>query len=183
MEANMMISLTSIIAFGVGAQWLAAQCRVPPILLLLAAGVLAGPVSGLVVPSVLFGDLIFPLIALGVGLLLFEGGLSLRLDGFHAAPSAVVRLVTVGVVVTWLIGAVAAEVLFDFPIDLALLLSAVLVVSGPTVVIPLVRQARPAQPVDAILRWEGIVIDPIGATLASPRPERGARRRDWPRGL
>jgi NhaP-type Na+/H+ or K+/H+ antiporter len=166
MEADMMIGLTSIVAFGVGAQWLAAHLRVPGILLLLAAGVIAGPVSGLVVPDKLFGELTFPFVSLAVGLLLFEGGLSLRLDGFHAAQSTVVRLVTVGVVVTWLIGAVAAAALFGFPADMALLVSSVLVVSGPTVVIPLLRQARPVGPVGQILRWEGIVIDPIGATLA-----------------
>ena len=166
MEAQMMIGLTSIVAFGVGAQWLAAQLRVPAILLLLIAGVIAGPISGLVVPEELLGELTFPFISLAVGLLLFEGGLSLRLDGFHAAPSTVVRLVTIGVVVTWLIGAVAASALFGLPADMALLISSVLVVSGPTVVIPLLRQARPAGPVGQILRWEGIVIDPIGATLA-----------------
>lgn len=166
MEADMMIGLTSIVAFGVGAQWLAAHLRIPGILLLLAAGVIAGPVSGLVVPDKLFGELTFPFVSLAVGLLLFEGGLSLRLDGFHAAQSTVVRLVTVGVVVTWLIGAVAAAALFGFPADMALLVSSVLVVSGPTVVIPLLRQARPVGPVGQILRWEGIVIDPIGATLA-----------------
>ena len=166
MESHAMIGLTSIVAFGVGAQWLAAQLRVPPILLLLAAGVIAGPVTGLVVPDELLGDLTFPFVSLAVGLLLFEGGLSLRLDGFHAAPSTVIRLVTVGVVVTWLIGAVAAAVLFGFSVEMSLLVSSVLVVSGPTVVIPLLRQARPTGPVGQILRWEGIVIDPIGATLA-----------------
>jgi NhaP-type Na+/H+ or K+/H+ antiporter len=166
METDIMIGLTSIVVFGVGAQWLAAQLRVPAILLLLAAGVIAGPVTGLVVPDKLFGELTFPFVSLAVGLLLFEGGLSLRLDGFNAARSTVVRLVTVGVVVTWFIGAAAAVVLFRFPVDMALLVSSVLVVSGPTVVIPLLRQARPAWPVGQILRWEGIVIDPIGATLA-----------------
>ena len=76
------------------------------------------------------------------------------------------RLVTVGAIVTWLIAAAAAALLFDLSTEITLLLGAILIVSGPTVVIPLLRQVRPRSPIAETLRWEGIVIDPIGAAVA-----------------
>jgi len=166
MEQELAFGLAGIVVFGVGAQWLAGRLRLPSILLLLAGGLIAGPVLGIVVPDVLFGELLFPLVSMAVGVLLFEGGLGLNLARFHESRSIVIRLITIGVVITWVIGAFAAKILFGLPISHALLLAAVLVVSGPTVVLPLLRQARPNAPVGPILRWEGIVIDPIGAMLA-----------------
>ena len=166
MEESLAIGLAAIIVFGVTAQWIAARLRIPSILVLLGAGVLAGPVTGLVKPDELFGEALFPIVSLAVGLLLFEGGLSLRIQGFKQVPSTVVRLVTVGAVATWLIAAAAAHFLFDLSTELTLLLGAILIVSGPTVVIPLLRQVRPQSPIAETLRWEGIVIDPIGAVVA-----------------
>ncbi|MDY7103483.1 MAG: sodium:proton antiporter [Actinomycetota bacterium] len=166
METDPAVGLAAIVVLGVGAQWLAARLRLPSILVLLLAGVTAGPVTGLVEPDDLFGELLFPLVSLAVGILLFEGGLSLRLRDIDVAGVAVGRMVTIGVAITWGIGAVAAMQLFDMSTGVALLLGAILTVSGPTVVIPLLRQSRPREPVGSILRWEGIVIDPIGAALA-----------------
>jgi NhaP-type Na+/H+ or K+/H+ antiporter len=163
---SLTIGLAAIPIFGVCAQWLAAKLRIPSILALLGAGILAGPVSGLVKPDELFGPSLFPLVSLAVGMLLFEGGLSLRVSGFRQASSTVLRLVTVGAIVTWLVAAGAVAVLFDLSAEITLLLGAILVVSGPTVVIPLLRQARPQSHIAETLRWEGIVIDPIGAALA-----------------
>lgn len=151
---------------GVGLQWLGATLRVPSIVLLLAGGLVAGPVLGWVEPNTIFGDALFPVVSLAVGLLLFAGGLELRLSDLRGgARGPVVRLVTLGTVLTWLLVAAAAQLLFDQPVRASLLLGAVLVVSGPTVVGPLLHHARPADPDATILRWEGIVIDPLGATL------------------
>ena len=166
MEHEFLSGLAAILIFGIGAQLLAGHLRVPSILLLLPAGVIAGPVLGLLHPDELFGELLFPLISLAVGVLLFEGGLSLCLDELRPVRSVVGRLVTVGVLATWLIGGFAAMLVFELPAQQALLLSGVLSVSGPTVVIPLIRQIRPREPIGTILRWEGIVIDPVGALLA-----------------
>lgn len=165
-EDELALGLAAVIIFGVGGQWLAGRMKVPSILVLLIAGVLAGPVTHLVEPEELFGELLFPLVGIAVAILLFEGGLSLRVSDFSAARSTVVRLVTVGVAATWMVGALAALALFDLSMELAFLLGAILTVSGPTVVIPLLRQARPRASVGSVLRWEGIVIDPIGAVLA-----------------
>jgi NhaP-type Na+/H+ or K+/H+ antiporter len=162
-------SLVAVVALGVGAQWLASRLRLPSILVLLAAGVLAGPdVSGLVDPAEMLGDLLFPVVSLAVGILLFEGGLDLRFGELRQQGGgvAVLRLVSIGALVTWLVGSAAAWLVVGLDTPDAALLGAVLVVSGPTVVIPLLRFARVREPLNGILRWEGIVIDPIGATVA-----------------
>lgn len=159
-------AIAVIAAFGVGALWLASRLRIPSILLLLPAGILAGPVLGLIDPDEQFGELLFPIVSLGVGILLFEGGLNLRWERTEEVRSVVFRLVTVGALVTWVVGSTAAYLLFEVTRGIAALLGAVLVVSGPTVVIPLLRLARPRRSVAEVLRWEGIVIDPVGATLA-----------------
>ncbi len=162
-EATPAIAVIAIL--GVGALWLGARLKIPSILLLLPAGILAGPVFGWVNPDEQFGDLLFPIISLGVGILLFEGGLNLRWERTTEVRSVVFRLVTVGALVTWIIGSIAAYALFDVTPGIATLMGAVLVVSGPTVVLPLLRLARPRRSVAEVLRWEGIVIDPVGATL------------------
>ncbi len=155
-----------IVVLGTAALWGGNRLKIPSILLLLPAGVLAGPVFGILEPDEQFGDLLFPLISLGVGLLLFEGGLNLRYERTARVRSVVIRLVTVGALITWLVAWVGAWLVFDIDAQLAGLIGAVLVVSGPTVVMPLLRLAQPRQSVAEVLRWEGIVIDPVGATLA-----------------
>lgn len=159
-------AIAVIIVLGVASLWAGSRLRIPSILLLLPAGVIAGPVLGILDPDEQFGELLFPLISLGVGILLFEGGLSLRFERTREVRSVVVRLVTIGAFITWIVGWAGAWFLFDVNIRIAGLIGAVLVVSGPTVVIPLLRLAQPRHSVAEVLRWEGIVIDPVGATLA-----------------
>lgn len=166
-ETDLGVGLAAIVVFGVGAQLLASHVKVPSVLVLLLGGVIAGPGLEIVEPDELLGDLLFPAVSLAVGILLFEGGLGLRwgeLEQHSRGP--IVRLVTIGVAITWVIGGLATFVLIDVERNTAVLLGAILVVSGPTVVLPLVRFARVREPVNGILRWEGIFIDPIGATLA-----------------
>lgn len=165
-SAELSIAIAVVIVAGVACQWIGLRLRIPSIILLLAAGVIAGPVTELVKPDEQFGPMLFPLVSLGVGILLFEGGLGLRLDTFTQGRNVVARLVTLGVLITWLVGIIAVSLLFDIDTDIAVLIAAILTVSGPTVVIPLLRIARPREPSASILRWEGIVIDPVGATLA-----------------
>lgn len=151
---------------GVGAQWIAWRFRLPSILLLLLAGFLAGPVTGLLDPQMLQGDWVFPFVALSVGIILFEGGLSLQLDELREVGKAVFNLITVGVLVTWALAALAAYHLLGFDLELSLIIGAILTVTGPTVVIPLLRHIRPSGRVGTIAKWEGITVDPIGAILA-----------------
>lgn len=134
--------------------------------MLLLAGFAVGPILGVIDPDALLGELLFPFVSVSVAIILFEGGLSLRLSEIRDTTDVVGRLVTVGAGVTWLLAAGAAGLLLDVPTNLALLLGAVLVVTGPTVVLPLVRHVRPSPRVASVLKWEGIVIDPVGALLA-----------------
>ncbi|HLR26493.1 MAG TPA: cation:proton antiporter [Fodinibius sp.] len=165
MGEHLLIGLVLVVLFGVGAQWLAWRTKLPAILLLLLAGILVGPVLGLLDPDALMGDILPPFISLSVGIILFEGGLSLRFSELRNIGGTVIKLVSIGVIVTWVISAFAAFYLFEMSTGLAILLGAILVVTGPTVIIPLLRQVRPTSQVSSVLRWEGIVIDPIGAML------------------
>ena len=158
--------LALIVAAGVVLQWFSWWLKIPAILLLLAAGMTAGPVTGWLDPDVLFGDLLFPIASLGVAVILFEGSLTLRWHEVRGQERMVRNLVTIGALITWgAIGATAHWIL-DLPWSLALLLGALLTVTGPTVIVPLLRTVRPVQRIAHILRWEGIIIDPVGALLA-----------------
>lgn len=166
LNEHVLIGLTGIIVFGIGAQWLAWRLRLPTILLLLVVGFLVGPIFGFLHPDELFGDLLFTIVSLSVAVILFEGGLSLKFSELRQAGVVIRNLVTVGALITWLLSANIAYIILDFDFELSLLLGAILVVTGPTVVLPLLRHVRPVGRVSSILKWEGIVIDPVGAILA-----------------
>jgi NhaP-type Na+/H+ or K+/H+ antiporter len=163
---DVLISLATIIGAGIAAQWLAWRLRLPSILLLLSFGFLIGPVSGFLAPDRLFGETLIPFVSLSVALILFEGGLSLSLRHLPKVGHIIRNLVTAGALLTLLLTSLAAWMVLGMDLRLSLLLGAILVVTGPTVVLPLLRQIRPSKEIGAILRWEGIVIDPVGATLA-----------------
>lgn len=161
------LAVAAIIALGVAAQWLAWRWRVPAILPLLAAGFLVGPVLGVLRPPELFpADIFFPLVSLAVGLILFEGGLTLRFAEIRETRRVVLNLVTWGGLVTWLGAAVAAHLVAGVDMHLALLFGALVMVTGPTVIGPLLRIVRPVSNVASVLKWEGIVIDAVGALVA-----------------
>lgn len=164
---KLLLALASVFVLGIGAQWLAWRLRLPSILLLLACGFAAGPVSGLLNPDEIFGEsLLFSIVSLSVGLILFEGSLSLKLAEIRDVGRALRSLLTVGVITTWVLVASAAYWILDFKIEIAVLTGAILTVTGPTVVGPMLRHIRPTGRVNPIARWEGIVIDPVGAVLA-----------------
>jgi NhaP-type Na+/H+ or K+/H+ antiporter len=162
---GLMSSLAGIIVVGIAAQWLAWRLRLPSILLLLGAGIIVGPVTGWIDPDALFGDLLSPIVSLSVALILYEGGLTLKLSELPRIGGVVRNLITVGAAVTWSLSSVAAHFIFGLDWALSSLLGAVLVVTGPTVIAPLLRHIRPTGDVGPALRWEGIVIDPVGALL------------------
>jgi len=164
MEQTLVIALTGIL--GIGAQWIAWRTGWPAIVLMLAAGFLAGPVLDVFDPEHAFGSLLEPMVAVGVALILFEGGLSLDFRELRHTGSAVWRLATIGVALGWLFGSLAGIYIAGLEPEVAILFGGILVVTGPTVVIPLLRQSsiqtRPA----SILKWEAIVNDPTGALCA-----------------
>ncbi|MCA9971752.1 MAG: cation:proton antiporter [Anaerolineales bacterium] len=166
MSEHFLIGLAAVIVLGVSAQWVAWRLKLPSILLLLLVGFLAGPVTHLINPDELLGDLLFPVVSLSVAVILFEGGLSLRLNELPRIGDVVFRLITVGALLTWFAGAVAAHYIIGLDWAISVLLGSILIVTGPTVIGPLLRQVRPKGEVGAALKWEGILIDPVGAVLA-----------------
>ena len=159
-------ALALLLAIGFLAQWLAWRVRVPAILPLLLLGLLLGPFTGLVDPENLLGDLLFPAVSLSVAVILFEGSLNLRFAELDGIGHAVRRLSTYGALVAMAGLAAAAHWLAGLDWPLSFLFGAITCVTGPTVVNPMLRVVRPNARVANLLRWEGIVIDPLGALLA-----------------
>lgn len=162
-------TIATIAAIGVvggACQWLAWRMRLPAILFLLLAGIVAGPIGGWLDPDALLGDLLFPFVSLAVSVILFEGSLTLKFSEIRGIETVVRRFVTTGALVTWAIVAVATQWITGISWGLATLFGAVMVVTGPTVIVPMLRTVRPTMHIANVLRWEGIVIDPIGALLA-----------------
>ena len=164
--AEPLVQLAAIAVFGMGAQWLAWRLRLPSILLLLLSGFLLGPVFGVIDPDHLFGETLFPIVSMAVGLILFEGGLTLKIKELPANGRVIFRLISVGAIATWVVATAGARYILGFEWPIAVLAGAILIVTGPTVVGPLLRQIRPQGRAGTILKWEGILIDPVGAVLA-----------------
>ena len=164
---DLLAGLGLVVVLAVGSQLLARRARLPAIVVLLPVGFVAGIATDDVHPDVLLGDLYQPFVSVAVGVILFEAGLRLS---FREVPPRVRRvvapLIVVGVVVTWLGVALTVALLFD-DIDrgVALLIGAILVVSGPTVVLPMLAFIRPPSEVRSLLKWEGVLVDPVGALL------------------
>ena len=166
MSEHLLIGLASVVVLGILAQWLAWRLHLPAILLLLVFGIIAGPVTRLLEPDIVFGETLFPLVGISVAIILFEGGLSLKISELRHGQAVIRNLVTIGILVTWVLAAALAWLVVGLQLSTAVLIGAVLVVSGPTVIIPLLRHVKPSSRLGSILKWEGIVIDPVGAILA-----------------
>jgi NhaP-type Na+/H+ or K+/H+ antiporter len=166
MAESVLISLASIIILGMFAQWLAWRINVPSILLLLLFGISAGPLTGIIRPQETLGNAMFPIITLSVAIILFEGGLSLRVRELREVGRAFRNLVSIGLLITWVLTTAGAYTLLDLDFKLAVLLGSILVVTGPTVILPLLRHMNVNSRMSAIAKWEGIINDPIGALVA-----------------
>ena len=161
-----LFSIAAVFVLGVSAQWIAWRYRVPSILLLLTFGFIAGPVIGVLDPEAMRAEWVFTFVALSIGIILFEGGLSLRLDELREVGGAVGRLISIGVLITWVLASLASLFVLKLSLSISLLIGAILTVTGPTVIVPILRHIRPKGRIAALAKWEGITIDPIGAILA-----------------
>ena len=159
------LSIALIGILGIGAQWIAWRTGWPAIALMLAAGVVGGPVLHVINPEHVFGELLEPMVSIAVALILFEGGLSLNFRELRKTDGAVIRLVVLGAPIGWVLGAIACYYVAGLVWPVAILFAGILVVTGPTVVLPLLRQSNVAARPRAILKWEAIVNDPVGALL------------------
>ncbi|MDE3744290.1 cation:proton antiporter [Methylobacterium radiotolerans] len=167
MEQGVATAVLCIVAGGVTAQVLAARFRVPAIVLLLGLGYLVGPVLGLLHPSEAFGANLRPLIGLAVAVVVFEGGLALDFRELRAAGAGVLRLTAIALPINFVLGTLAAHLIGGMLWGPAAVFGAILVVTGPTVILPLLRHARLERRSAAFLKWEAIVNDPVGAILTA----------------
>jgi NhaP-type Na+/H+ or K+/H+ antiporter len=166
LSQQVLISLVAIGILGIACQWLAWWARLPAILFLLVIGLIAGPLTGYLDPDALLGDLLFPIVSLSVAIILFEGSLTLNLYEIKGLGKVVRNLISIGAMITWAVTAIVTHYITGLPVELSALFGAVMVVTGPTVIMPMLRTVRPDAAISNILKWEGIVIDPLGALLA-----------------
>ena len=151
---------------GVGAQWMAWRLQMPAIVLMLVAGLVVGPGLGLFDPARDIGPLMKPIVAVAVAIILFEGGLTLSFHGLRGAAEGVWRLVILGAPLGWLGSALALHYVAGLGWATACVFGGIMIVTGPTVIAPLLRQARLRRRPAQLLQWEAIVNDPIGALAA-----------------
>lgn len=161
-----LVVLSAIFVAGFACQWVAWRLKLPSILFLLLTGIFAGPVMGWLDPEALLGDLLTPVVSIAVAIILYEGSLTLKLSEIRGHGAVVRNLVTIGVAITWLVATLAAHLVLGWDLYLAALFGGIVTVSGPTVIMPLLRTIRPTRAVSSVLRWEGILVDPLGAILA-----------------
>jgi NhaP-type Na+/H+ or K+/H+ antiporter len=168
MSANQILfGLGLVLVLAVGSQLLARPLRAPALIVLLPAGFLAGIATDDVHPDNLLGSLYQPFVTIAVGVILFEAGLRLSFEEVvPGVRKTVVRLVAGGALLTWLATTAVVVLLYDdMDRGVAFLIGAILVVSGPTVVLPLLAFIRPTRDVRSLLKWEGTLVDPVGALL------------------
>ncbi len=158
--------LVIVIILGVTMHWLAWRIRIPSIVLFFVTGIIIGPTFQWVQPSTDFGPLLEALIKLAIAIILFEGGLNLRLHELRHSGRAVKQIIGFGLPLSWGLGYLACHYVAGLSVPVSILLSAILVVTGPTVILPLVRHAKLSPRTTAVLKWEGIINDPIGVLLA-----------------
>ncbi|ABS62473.1 sodium/hydrogen exchanger [Parvibaculum lavamentivorans DS-1] len=166
MNENPALAAALIVTLGAAAQWFSWWMKLPAILLLLVIGLLIGPGFQLFSPDAMFGDLLFPFVSLGVAVILFEGSLTLKFEEIRGHGRIVTRLVTIGAATTIVVAALGAWALDLLTWQVALLFGALVSVTGPTVIIPILRSIGLTRNSANILRWEGIIIDPLGALAA-----------------
>ncbi|MBL6657235.1 MAG: sodium:proton antiporter [Flavobacteriales bacterium] len=168
-----MIELSAIIVFGILAQWIAWKMKIPAIFPLILLGLFMGPLSTLFLdtqwinPENIFaGNTMYYFVSLSVGIILFEGGLTLKFKEVRQLAGVVRNLLIFGPIIMGIGGAVAAHYFLDMDYRVGLLFGSLIIVTGPTVIAPILRSVRPKKSLSTILKWEGIVIDPIGALVA-----------------
>ncbi|WP_340161446.1 sodium:proton antiporter [uncultured Hoeflea sp.] len=163
---DIVLKLAVIGTAGIAAQWFAWRLQLPAIVLLLAAGFIAGPATGFLNPTEDFGSIYRPIVSIAVAIILFEGGLTLNFKEIRETSTTVRRIIMYAGPMTWGMAAFAAHYIGGLSWPTAIVLGAILVVTGPTVIMPLLRQAQLDARPASLLRWEAIVNDPIGALFA-----------------
>ena len=175
-----MLEFAGIIVLGILSQWFAWKLKIPAILPLILIGLFVGPVSTLIsndgtkwlepvwngTEGLFPGERLYNFVSLAIGIILFEGGLTLKREEVLNVGPAILKLITLGSAITFFGGGIAAHFIFDLNWQISFLFSALIIVTGPTVIAPILRNIPLKKDVSAVLKWEGILIDPIGALVA-----------------
>ncbi|MGF7193294.1 NhaP-type Na+/H+ or K+/H+ antiporter [Staphylococcus pasteuri] len=166
-DLPLMLMIVVFLALGIFSQWLANKIKWPSIVVMAIVGLLIGPILGIANPKEAMGSEVFsPIVSLAVAVILFEGSSNLDFRELKGISKAVIRIITVGATIAWILGAIALHFVLDFPISVSLVMGGLFLITGPTVIQPLLKQAKVKKNVDSILRWESIILDPIGPMLA-----------------
>lgn len=175
-----MVEIGSIIILGIFAQWIAWRFKVPAILPLILTGLAVGPFSSLFLEGgekwlnpiyngekgLFPGEKLFQFVELAIGIILFEGGLTLKRDEIKDVGSSILNLITIGSTITFVGGTLIVHFILDLSWAISALFAALIIVTGPTVIAPILRNLPLKKNVSSVLKWEGILIDPIGALAA-----------------
>ncbi len=177
-----MVELAGIIILGIFAQWIAWRTSLPAILPLIIIGLLVGPVSTMwtydgskwIEPiyqpdtenGIFPGHLLFYFVSLSIGVILFEGGLTLKLKEITGLRDAILKLISIGSLVTFIGAGIAAHFVMGITWQMSFLFAGLIIVTGPTVIAPILRNVPLSKNIGTVLKWEGILIDPIGALVA-----------------
>ena len=175
-----MIELAGIIILGIMAQWLAWKLKIPAILPLILIGLFVGPISTLITEdgnkwiepiwngtAGLFpGERLFNFVSLAISIILFEGGMTLKKDEIKKIGPVIYKLISLGSLTTFITAGIAAHYIIGLSWRISLLFSALIIVTGPTVITPILRNLAIKKELSTVLKWEGILIDPIGALAA-----------------
>jgi len=175
-----MLELAGIIVLGIVAQWFAWRLKLPAILPLILIGLFVGPISTLISndgtkwlepvwngnEGLFPGELLYNFVSLAIGIILFEGGLTLKKEEILNVGPSIVKLITLGALVTFFGAGISAHFIFNLSWEISFLFSALIIVTGPTVITPILRNIPLKKDISAVLKWESILIDPIGALVA-----------------
>ncbi len=176
-----MLELAGIIILGILAQWMAWKLKIPAILPLILIGLLVGPIAAEFLSydrtkwiepiwngeeGLFPGESLFYFVSLAISIILFEGGLTLRMGEIKNVGPVITKLISIGSIITFFCAAIAAYFIFNLSWEISFLFSALIIVTGPTVITPILRNIPLKKDVSAVLKWEGILIDPIGALVA-----------------
>ena len=176
-----MLELAGIIILGILAQWVAWKFKIPAILPLILIGLLVGPIAAAYLSEdgskwiepiwngtkgLFPGDGLYYFVSLAISIILFEGGLTLKRSEIKNVGPVITKLITLGSAITFILAGLAAHYIFNLAWEISFLFSGLIIVTGPTVITPILRNIPLKKDVSTVLKWEGILIDPIGALVA-----------------
>jgi len=166
MEISLLFVIMLIGALGIGSQWIAWKFNLPAIVVMSVAGLIMGPFLGIMNPEESFGPIYSPIISVAVAIILFEGSLNLSFKELRGLGKPVFRISTIGAFIAWILGSLTAHYIAGLSWEVAFVIGGLFIVTGPTVILPLLRQSKLKPRPAKILKWEGIIVDPIGVLLA-----------------